>query len=99
MSKFRKHLVLAAASGLLALAAGRVLALDADDRTAYIRTDLVSNVQNLVQPKDPNLQNSWGVANAPNSPLWVSDNNAGLATLYDGNGVKQGLTVTIPLPS
>ena len=99
MSKFRKHLVLAAASGLLALAAGRVLALDADDRTAYIRTDLVSNVQNLVQPMDKNLQNAWGVANAPNSPLWVSDNNAGLATLYDGNGVKQGLTVTIPLPA
>jgi hypothetical protein len=58
MSKFRKHLVLAAASGLLALAAGRVLALDADDRTAYIRTDLVSNVQNLVQPMDKNLQNA-----------------------------------------
>jgi uncharacterized protein (TIGR03118 family) len=99
MSKFRKHLVLAAASGLLALAAGRVLALDADDRTAYIRTDLVSNLKDLVQPKDPNLQNSWGVANSPGGPLWVADNNDGLSTLYDGNGVKQGLTVTIPLPA
>jgi hypothetical protein len=85
MSKFRKHLVLAAASGLLALAAGRVLALDADDRTAYIRTDLVSNLKDLVQPKDPNLQNSWGVANSPGGPLWVADNNDGLSTLYDGN--------------
>jgi uncharacterized protein (TIGR03118 family) len=99
MSKFRKHLVLAAASGLLALAAGRALALDADDRTAYIRTDLVSNLKDLVQPKDPNLQNSWGVANSPGGPLWVADNNDGLSTLYDGNGIKQGLTVTIPLPA
>jgi uncharacterized protein (TIGR03118 family) len=48
---------------------------------------------------DPNLQNSWGVANAPGGPLWVSDNNDGLSTLYDGNGVKIGLTVTIPLPA
>ena len=99
MSKFRKHLVLTAATGLLALAAGSALAFDADDRSAYIRTDLVSNVKDLVQPKDTNLQNAWGVANAPGGPLWVSDNNDGLSTLYDGNGVKQGLTVTIPLPA
>ena len=98
-SKFRKHLVMAAATGLLALAARSALAFDADDRTAYIRTDLVSNVKDLVQPKDPNLQNAWGVANAPAGALWVSDNNDGLSTLYDGNGVKQGLTVTIPLPA
>src|ERR1700680_3465469 len=26
---------------------------------------LVSNLQNLVQPKDPDLQNAWGVANMP----------------------------------
>jgi uncharacterized protein (TIGR03118 family) len=64
----------------------------------YVRTDLVSNLQKLVQPADPNLQNSWGVANAPGGPLWVSDNNDGLSTLYDGNGVKIPLTVTIPLP-
>jgi uncharacterized protein (TIGR03118 family) len=99
MTEFRQTLLRAAATGLLALAAGSALAADAGDRTAYVRTDLVSNVQNLVQPMDPNLQNAWGVANAPGGPLWVSDNNDGLATLYDGNGVKSGLTVTIPLPA
>jgi uncharacterized protein (TIGR03118 family) len=67
--------------------------------TAYIRTDLVSNTQNLAQPLDPNLQNAWGVANAPGGPLWVSDNNDGLSTLYDGNGVKTKLTITVPLPA
>jgi uncharacterized protein (TIGR03118 family) len=29
----------------------------------------------------------------------VSDNNDGLSTLYDGNGVKTNLTITIPLPA
>jgi len=64
----------------------------------YVRTDLVSDLQNLAQPADPNLQNAWGVASAPGGALWVSDNNDGLSTLYDGNGVKNPLTITIPLP-
>jgi uncharacterized protein (TIGR03118 family) len=65
----------------------------------YVRTDLVSDLQNLAQPADPNLQNAWGVANAPGGALWVSDNNDGLSTLYDGNGVKTNLTITVPLPA
>jgi uncharacterized protein (TIGR03118 family) len=72
---------------------------DADNPTAYVRTDLVSNTQNLAQPLYPNLQNAWGVANAPGGPLWVSDNNDGLSTLYDGNGVRTNLTITVPLPA
>lgn len=100
MTESSQRLFFAAATGLLALAAGSAFVAAADDDlTAYIRTDLVSNVQNLAQPADPNLQNAWGVANAPNSPLWVSDNNDGFSTLYDGNGVKTNLTVTIPLPA
>jgi uncharacterized protein (TIGR03118 family) len=30
------------------------------------------------------------------SPWWVSDNGTGKLTLYDGNGVKQGLVVNVP---
>jgi uncharacterized protein (TIGR03118 family) len=93
MNKYHHRMIVAAGSGFLALAAGSSYAA-----TVYTRTDLVSNLQSLVQPPDPNLQNSWGVANSPGGPLWVSDNNDGLATLYDGNGVKIPLTVTIPLP-
>ena len=98
MAEFRRHVFCGAATAFLALAAGSAFAADADDRTAYIRTDLVSNLLTLAQPPDSNLQNPWGVANIPGGPLWVSDNNSGVSTLYDGNGVKQGLTVTIPLP-
>lgn len=90
--------MLLAATALLVLVATPAPATAED--TVYVRTDLLSNTQNLVQPKDVQLQNAWGVANTPGGPLWVSDNNDGLATLYDGNGVRNGnLTVTIPLPS
>jgi uncharacterized protein (TIGR03118 family) len=98
MAELYRHMSVAAATALLAVAAGSSFAENADDHTAYVRTDLVSNTQVLAQPPDGNLQNAWGVANAPGGALWVSDNNDGLSTLYDGNGVKRGLTVTIPLP-
>jgi uncharacterized protein (TIGR03118 family) len=95
MIEFPRCAFLAIATGLPVLVAGSAAAAD----TVYVRTDLVSNTQNLVQPLDPNLQNAWGVANSPGGALWVADNNDGLSTLYDGNGVKQNLVVTIPLPA
>jgi uncharacterized protein (TIGR03118 family) len=98
MTELHRRLLLAAATGILVLAVRTSLAADADDRAAYIRTDLVSNTQVLSHAPDPDLQNAWGVANSPGGPLWVSDNNDGLSTLYDGNGAKVGLTVAIPLP-
>jgi uncharacterized protein (TIGR03118 family) len=88
-----KDLVLAA--GLLLLGTTGVLA---EDDGTYVQTNLVSNVVGQARTTDPNLQNAWGVANAPNSPLWVSDNNSGLSTLYDGNGDIIPLVVKIPVP-
>lgn len=48
-----------------------------------------------VQP-DPLLVNAWGLAFGPKTSFWISDNGSGMSTLYDGNGVKQGLEVKIP---
>jgi uncharacterized protein (TIGR03118 family) len=50
---------------------------------------------------DPNLQNPWGLAMGPATPLWVADNNAGVATVYSINVggttvTKVPLTVTLP---
>ncbi len=50
---------------------------------------------------DPQLINPWGVSSSAASPLWVSDNGSGLATIYTINPgtnalTKAGLTVTIP---
>jgi uncharacterized protein (TIGR03118 family) len=60
-------------------------------------------VQNLVSDGavpaahiDPQLVNAWGVSFPPNGPFWVSDNGSGFTTLYNGQGVKQGLIVQMP---
>jgi uncharacterized protein (TIGR03118 family) len=56
----------------------------------YKQTILVSDAS------DPQLKNPWGIARGTDSFWWVSDNAAGVATLYDGAGNKQGLVVSIP---
>ena len=45
---------------------------------------------------DPNLVNPWGVSETATSPFWVSDNNTGLATLYNGSGAITAVVVRIP---
>jgi uncharacterized protein (TIGR03118 family) len=62
----------------------------------YKQTNLVSNLASVAPVMDPALKNPWGLSRSSTSPWWVSDNGTGLATLYSGAGVKQGLTVTIP---
>jgi uncharacterized protein (TIGR03118 family) len=68
-----------------------------------LQTNLVSDLPGAAQHLDPNLVNPWGIAQGP-TPLWISDNNAGVSTLYDGQGVAQPappkapLVVSIPTP-
>jgi hypothetical protein len=57
-------------------------------RPAYVQTNLVSDGAVPAATTDPNLKNPWGIAFFPGlSPFWISDNNAGVSTLYDGAGV------------
>src|SRR4030088_640441 len=70
---------------------------------SYKQTNLVSDVQGLAQTPpngqpDTQLVNPWGLIASPTSPWWLSDNNAGVSTLDDGQGVKQGLVANIPSP-
>jgi uncharacterized protein (TIGR03118 family) len=70
---------------------------------AYQQTNLVSDIQGLAQnppsgDPDPQLLNPWGLVASTTSPWWISDNNAGVSTLYNGQGVKQSLVVNIPSP-
>ena len=81
----------------------------------YVPTDLVVNKSPLIDKNgishtgkvDSNLLNPWGVTEIPTgmgSPFWISDNGAGLATLYNvpasaPNSVTiNGLVVSIPTP-
>lgn len=60
-------------------------------------TNLVSDISNVgTQPTDPDLVNPWGIAASGGSPWWVSDNETGKSTLYNGTGVKQKLVVNVP---
>jgi uncharacterized protein (TIGR03118 family) len=78
---------------------------DAKTKTSsYSQTNLVTSGKPLKGKfRDKNLLNAWGLVQGP-TPFWVSDNNAGVSTLYDGNGKaftvgkKMPFVVTIPPP-
>ena len=73
----------------------------------YTQTNLVTNGGDPAVTAtftDPNLVNPWGISFLPaipgifpGSPFWVSDNNAGVATLYDGAGDAVGASGIVPL--
>src|SRR3989440_9433183 len=65
---------------------------------SYVQTNLVSDIPGLAAHTDPNLKNPWGTSVGPGTPIWVSDNHAGAATLYDGSGNPQPRVVAIPAP-
>jgi|WetSurMetagenome_2_1015567.scaffolds.fasta_scaffold103312_1 uncharacterized protein (TIGR03118 family) len=63
---------------------------------------LASDIVGFADNYDPNIKNPWGISSSATSPFWISDNRAGLATLYNGSGqpfpVGSPLVVTIPPP-
>jgi uncharacterized protein (TIGR03118 family) len=90
----------AAVAAAIAIPSGPALAFGPGNE--FHQTNLISDLSNQgAQVVDPNLLNSWGLAFSPTSPLWVADNNAGVATLYSINvggthAAKIPLTVTLP---
>ena len=45
---------------------------------------------------DAALVNPWGIVFNPSGFVWVANNGTNTSTLYDGNGTKQSLEVTLP---
>jgi uncharacterized protein (TIGR03118 family) len=90
------------AAAVAALAAPAGAAAQGMPGNDFHQTNLVSDLSNQgAQLVDPTLKNPWGLAASPTSPLWVSDNNSGLAPLYSipaggASVTKLGLTVTVP---
>ncbi len=66
----------------------------------FEQTNLVSSVPGLAPVNDPNLKNPWGVSFAPTGPFWVSNQETGTATVYNGAGTPlptgNPLVVTVP---
>jgi hypothetical protein len=58
----------------------------------------------LPPSRTPTLVNAWGISESQASPFWISDNNAGVATLYQVPGAANTavsinpLVVNIPTP-
>lgn len=71
------------------------------EESQFNRVDLISDQAGTTPLFDANVQNAWGLAFGPDTPLWVANNGTGVATVYaDGtNGAtptKVNRTVTIP---
>jgi hypothetical protein len=87
MNRMRSFLV----PGVIALAMAATVSAQSPQSAAakpafYGQTNLVTSAKSLkAKLHDQNLLNPWGLVQGP-TPFWVSDNNAGVSTLYDGNG-------------
>jgi uncharacterized protein (TIGR03118 family) len=72
--------------------------------TTVLQTNLVSDLPGVAILQDPNLVNPWGISESSGSPFWISDNNAGVSTLYSVPGANNtpisinNLVVSMPTP-
>jgi uncharacterized protein (TIGR03118 family) len=98
----RAFAAFAAAAGLVAAAAvAPAVASASQSPNVFTKVDLISNqASHHTSLTDPNLKNAWGITAGPTTPLWVSDNNSGFATVYSGgiHGSKVSLDLTVPVP-
>ncbi len=61
----------------------------------YTVANLSSDVPGLAAHTDPDLQNGWGIAEPTSGPWWVADNGTDKSTLYNADGTKRSLVVSI----
>jgi len=104
---FRLGALAALTVGALAAASSVAVAAPADHPhnppagSTFHQTNLVADQASAgAVITDPTMLNPWGLAFSATSPLWVSDNNSGLATVYSipagGTTItKAGLTVAV----
>src|ERR1700691_3433255 len=65
-------------------------------QTGFFQTNLVSNTAGVATTTDPQLLNPWGISILPGQDFWIANNNSGTSTLYNAQGSKNALVVTIP---
>jgi len=63
--------------------------------SAYVLSALVSDGWTTAVTTDPHLRNPWGLAALPTGPMWLANNHDHSATVYDGTGLAQPVTVNI----
>jgi uncharacterized protein (TIGR03118 family) len=79
------------------------LASRAAGANRYTQHNLVSDIPGIADQTDPNLVNPWGISMSSTSPFWISNNHAGVAAVYNGQGqptpAASPLIVRIPVPT
>src|SRR5260370_37115234 len=65
-------------------------------QSGYKQTNLKANFAGVASHADSQLSNPWGISFLPGKPFWIANNTSGTSTLYDAQGNKQQLVVTIP---
>jgi uncharacterized protein (TIGR03118 family) len=73
-----------------------LLMLSARAEAQYQLKNLVSNQLGQAPNIDPLLANAWGLARSASGPWWISDNDTGWSTIYEGTGTQEPLKVLIP---
>jgi uncharacterized protein (TIGR03118 family) len=58
---------------------------DVPSSPSFMQTNLVSDQVGMAAKQDTHLVNAWGMAVTPTGPIWVSDNQTGVTTLYQGD--------------
>src|SRR5262245_33251956 len=71
-------------------------AFAAEPGNSYNRRDMVSDGGVPAEHLDRDLINGWGLAASPAGPWWVSAADSGKSLLYDGEGTKNSLVVSVP---
>lgn len=71
-------------AGLVVGVATVVTPAGAAPNNSYEVTNLVSDQPGVAQITDPNLQNAWGLAAGPSTPIWVANNHTDSSTVYPG---------------
>jgi len=90
--------VVVSAVASVAVGAGSVAAAKVTSGTV-LQTNLVSDLPGVAAVQDPDLVNPWGISESGASPFWVSDNNAGVATLYSGKATVSKVTLVVSIPT
>jgi uncharacterized protein (TIGR03118 family) len=65
-------------------------------QAGYAQTNLVANTAGVANHTDVQLSNPWGISFIPGQAFWIANNNGGTSTVYNAQGVKNPLVVTIP---
>jgi uncharacterized protein (TIGR03118 family) len=81
---------------ILAVATALALTASFSRADSYSWQNLQSDIPGVALHTDPNLINPWGLTASSGGTIWVSDNGAGVSTLYRQDGTTVPLIVTIP---